>query len=69
MGTTVVQTFLSYLTVNRYVSTSTQNQALNAFYEMLKHKYQQEIEFTVSEHELQFKNQALLDIMSSTHHK
>jgi len=43
--------------------------ALNAFYEMLKHKYEQEIEFTVSEHELQFKNQALLDIMSSTHQK
>ena len=43
--------------------------ALNAFYEMLKHKYEQEIEFTVTDHELQFKNQALLDIMSSTYHK
>jgi hypothetical protein len=38
--------------------------ALNAFYEMLKHKYKKEIEFTVSEHELQFKNKALLDALS-----
>ena len=43
--------------------------ALNAFYEMLKHKYEQEIEFTVSEHKFQFKNPALLDIMSSPHQK
>jgi hypothetical protein len=38
--------------------------ALNAFYEMLKHKYQKDIDFIVSEDKLQFKNQALLDALS-----
>jgi hypothetical protein len=40
--------------------------ALNTFYEMLKNKYQKNIEFIVSDAKLQFKNQALLDVMSST---
>ena len=38
--------------------------ALNAFYEMLKHKYPGQIDFCVSEYELEFKNQALLDVLS-----
>jgi len=38
--------------------------ALNAFYEMLKQNYPGRIDFCVEEHELQFKNQALLDILS-----
>ena len=39
--------------------------ALNAFYEMLKQKYPGQIDFYLEEHELQFKNQALLDILSN----
>jgi hypothetical protein len=38
--------------------------ALNAFYEMLKHNYPGQIDFCVEDHELQFKNQALLDVLS-----
>jgi hypothetical protein len=34
------------------------------FYEMLKHNYPGQIDFHVEEHELQFKNQALLDVLS-----
>ena len=38
--------------------------ALNAFYEMLQHTYHGQIDFCVEEHALQFKNQALLDVLS-----
>jgi hypothetical protein len=38
--------------------------ALNAFYEMLKQNHPGQIDFCVEEYELQFKNQALLDILS-----
>jgi len=38
--------------------------ALNAFYDMLKQKYKQDIEFSFLDQELKFKNQALLDVMS-----
>ena len=38
--------------------------ALNAFYDMLKHKYPGQIDFCVQEHELDFKNQALADVLS-----
>jgi len=38
--------------------------ALNAFYEMLKNNHPGRIDFCVEEHELQFKNQALLDVLS-----
>ena len=38
--------------------------ALNAFYEMLKTNHPGQIDFHVEEHELQFKNQALLDVLS-----
>lgn len=43
MGTTEVQTFLSYLAVNRYVSASTQNQALNALVFFYKHVIKKEL--------------------------
>ena len=39
--------------------------ALNAFYDMLRQKYSNRIDFCVNEHELQFKNQALLDILKA----
>ncbi len=38
--------------------------ALNAFYDMLKHKYPGQIDFCVQEHELDFKNQALSDVFN-----
>jgi hypothetical protein len=38
--------------------------ALNAFYEMLKTRYPGQIDFCVEEHALEFKNQALLDVLS-----
>ena len=37
--------------------------ALNSFFQMLKHKYPVEIDFLVTEEKLQFKNQALLDVL------
>jgi hypothetical protein len=38
--------------------------ALNSFFDMLKSKYPGQIDFRVEDCELQFKNQALLDILS-----
>jgi len=39
--------------------------ALNSFFEMLKTKYPGQIDFCVQEQELEFKNQALLDVLSN----
>jgi hypothetical protein len=39
--------------------------ALNSFYEMLAHTYPGKIDFCVENYEREFKNKALLDVLSS----